>query len=118
MRIHHLLALVLLTLAADCQKRPQPAAAAGPATTTTIALQPPSQIEASNERMVEAMLARIAGKERLPASQVFSNVRYLAAVPAGQFLSIMSGGYARALGVTCEHCHDTGDFASDAKRPK
>jgi hypothetical protein len=30
----------------------------------------------------------------------------------------MSGGYARALGVTCAHCHDTTDFSSDAKRPK
>ena len=30
----------------------------------------------------------------------------------------MNTGYAKALGVTCSHCHDVGDFASDDKRPK
>jgi hypothetical protein len=30
----------------------------------------------------------------------------------------MDGGYARALGVGCTHCHVEGDFASDDKRPK
>ena len=28
------------------------------------------------------------------------------------------GGYAKALGVRCTHCHDERDFASDQKRPK
>jgi len=27
-------------------------------------------------------------------------------------------GPARALGVTCEHCHDVSNFASDAKEAK
>jgi hypothetical protein len=30
----------------------------------------------------------------------------------------MNGGYARALGVTCSHCHMTENFASDDRRPK
>lgn len=30
----------------------------------------------------------------------------------------MNVGYAKALGVTCEHCHTTRNFASDEKRPK
>ena len=30
----------------------------------------------------------------------------------------MNGGYARALGVRCTHCHDERDFSSDEKRPK
>ena len=30
----------------------------------------------------------------------------------------MDGGYAKALGVRCTHCHDERDFASDEKRPK
>jgi len=39
-------------------------------------------------------------------------------VPAGTFLGIMNGGYRKALGVTCTHCHVEGDFVSDEKRPK
>jgi Photosynthetic reaction centre cytochrome C subunit len=30
----------------------------------------------------------------------------------------MSGGYADALGVACEYCHNVRDFSSDEKRPK
>ena len=30
----------------------------------------------------------------------------------------MNGGYSRALGVTCTHCHVETDFASDGKRSK
>jgi len=30
----------------------------------------------------------------------------------------MNGGYSRALGVRCTHCHADQDFASDEKRPK
>jgi formate-dependent nitrite reductase cytochrome c552 subunit len=30
----------------------------------------------------------------------------------------MNGGYSRALGVSCNHCHVEQDFASDDKRPK
>jgi hypothetical protein len=33
-------------------------------------------------------------------------------------LDIMNGGYSRALGVRCTHCHVEQDFASDDKRPK
>jgi Photosynthetic reaction centre cytochrome C subunit len=30
----------------------------------------------------------------------------------------MNAGYSRALGVSCTHCHNEQDFASDEKRPK
>jgi hypothetical protein len=30
----------------------------------------------------------------------------------------MNEGYSRALGVTCTHCHNDQNFASDEKRPK
>ena len=68
--------------------------------------------------MAAAVMASIAGKEQLPASQVFKNVKYLANTSARTFVQIMNGGYAKALGVSCLHCHVEGDFASDEKRPK
>jgi len=65
-------------------------------------------------------MAGIAGHEKEPAEKVFKNVQLpqLKDVPAGTFLAIMNYGYARALGVTCAHCHVENDFASDDKRPK
>jgi hypothetical protein len=75
-------------------------------------------VQESNDRIVKAFMARIAGHEREPAENVFKNVQWLKGVPAGTFLEIMNVGYSKALGVTCAHCHVESDFASDEKRPK
>ena len=72
----------------------------------------------NNDEMVRRIRASIAGREQEPAGQVFKNVQFLRNTRAGTFLSIMNGGYSKALGVACSHCHDENDFASDAKRPK
>src|SRR5438270_4279033 len=69
-------------------------------------------IQQDNDETARLVLARIRGKEQLPADQVFNNVRFLANVPAGIFLQIMNVGYARALGVRCTHCHVQGNFPS------
>ena len=63
---------------------------------------------------------RIMGRENEPAGKVFKNMRieWLKTTPARQLLDIMNGGYARALGVRCTHCHVERDFSSDDKRPK
>ena len=84
--------------------------------------QPPavSPTQATNDKYVSEVSARIVGHENDPAEQVFKNVQipWLKKVPAGRFLTIMNRGYSHALGVTCTHCHDVNDFASDVKRPK
>lgn len=73
-----------------------------------------------NDRLVQQIADRIVGRENEPAAQVFRNMRieWLKTTPARQLLDIMNGGYARALGVRCTHCHVEGDFSSDEKRPK
>lgn len=77
-------------------------------------------IQRFNDRMQATVLARIAGREKDPASAVFKNIKlpHLRDVPAETFLVIMNIGYAKALGVACTHCHNTGNFSSDEKRPK
>ena len=112
---HTRFAIVLATsLVNACTRSPsgstQPAA--------TVAAPPVSEVQRDNDQSMRAVLASIAGKEQLPAREVFKNVNYLADVRAGTFLSIMNGGYARALGVRCAHCHLEEDYASDEKRPK
>lgn len=67
---------------------------------------------------VKKLLAEIAGKEKLPASQVFKNVKLLGDIPAGRFLRIMDMGYSQSLGVMCDHCHVEGRWDADEKRPK
>ena len=76
----------------------------------------PSPVD--NAQHLERARAFIKGKEKVPAGEVFKNVDFLKNVPAATFLAIMDIGYSRALGVTCTHCHEEGDFAADSKRPK
>ena len=60
----------------------------------------------------------IAGQESKPAAEVFKNIQILKAIPAGRLLKVMEIGYARSLGVTCEHCHVPGDWEKDDKPTK
>ena len=73
-----------------------------------------------NNRFVKQFSERIAGRENEPTEKVFKNIQieWFKNVPAGRFLRVMNGGYSRALGVACTHCHVEQDFASDDKRPK
>lgn len=75
-------------------------------------------IEAENQRYVEAVMKQIAGNENKPAGEVFRNIKTLKETTAGRLLRIMNFGYSRSLGVTCNHCHLPGEWASDDKPPK
>ena len=72
-----------------------------------------------NDR-VEARLKQRLGSRASEPAAVFKNLKidWLKDEPADNFLGIMNGGYARALGVRCTHCHVKDDFASDDLRPK
>jgi Photosynthetic reaction centre cytochrome C subunit len=84
---------------------------------------PPRQqpsIQDVNDQFVRDLSARIVGRESQPSRVVFTNIKlaWFKNVPAKQLLEIMDGGYAKALGVRCTHCHVADDFGSDEKRPK
>ena len=82
---------------------------------------PPGQVnpnQATNDRLAQQQLEKIAGHENEPAEQVFKNVQWFKGVPAKRLLLIMNMGYSRALGVACTHCHVEEDFASDDKHAK
>ncbi len=82
--------------------------------------EPPPSTQEVNDRLVRELAKRIVGRESEPAERVFENIQlaWFKTTPAAQFLGIMNGGYSRALGVTCTHCHLESDFASDSKREK
>jgi hypothetical protein len=91
-----------------------------PASTRPTAPQLDPSTQDVNDRFVREWSKRIEGREEEPAARVFENIRldWFKSTPAGQFLDIMNGGYAKALGVRCTHCHAEQDFASDEKRAK
>lgn len=62
--------------------------------------------------------ASIAGKEDLPAVEVFKNIQFYKGVSASRFLRIMEFGFTVALGVDCTHCHTPGQWDSDSKATK
>ncbi|MDX1584447.1 MAG: hypothetical protein R3338_12685, partial [Thermoanaerobaculia bacterium] len=55
---------------------------------------------------------RIEGRENEPAEEVFDNIRVMKGMPAERVLTIMTNGFAPALGVSCDYCHVEGDWAS------
>src|SRR5436190_10918942 len=86
------------------------------------ATAPPKKpsVQEINDQFAQKILKSIAGHENEPAEKVFMDVRLplLKNIPAAQFINIMNNGYAKALGVTCTHCHVETDFSKDDKRPK
>ncbi|HJQ20523.1 MAG TPA: photosynthetic reaction center cytochrome c subunit family protein [Gemmatimonadaceae bacterium] len=89
-------------------------------TTARSGMSSADSIQASNDSTVRELLADLGARATMPAESAFQNVQipWLKPTPANRFLSIMNGGYAKALGVRCEHCHVTSDFSLDDKRPK
>jgi hypothetical protein len=71
-----------------------------------------------DDPQVRRLLTEIAGKEKLPSSQVFKNVKLLGDIPAGRLLRIMDAGYSQSLGVGCDYCHVEERWDADEKRPK
>ena len=100
---------------------PSPAPAAAPAqgSAQTAATSPPKDsVTLERERYVAEVRRSIAGKEQMPAGEVFKNVKTMQQVPAGRLLAIMNVGYGRSLGVSCTHCHVAGQWDSEAKTQK
>ena len=70
-------------------------------------------IAALRAATVAQLMTTIAGKEDLPAGQVFKNVRLMKDVPARRFLVQMDSVFGRALSRNCTDCHVASDWASD-----
>ena len=109
---------------ARSSESPSPAQASAPATVPGATPPSPSaspvkdSVTLERERYVAEVRQQIAGKETLPASQVFKNIKMMTDVPAGRLLAVMNVGYGKSLGVSCTHCHVAGQWDSDEKTQK
>ena len=126
--------ILVITLGCGTASPPQTAPATAPAVAATPAPAPPGQPapaaaarssgpivnpnQEANDQIMNAVLARIAGRENEPAEQVFKNIQSMKGMPAGRLVRVMNMGYSRALGVACAHCHFSQDYSSDEQRPK
>ena len=112
-------ALTLLALAftAPAQAPQQPPPQNPPAQQAAPQFQMPPASEETLKHLAD-LRQRIAGKENLPASEVFKNIQVLKDAPAGRLLAIMRVAYAASLGVECSHCHVPGEWEKDDKAPK
>ena len=115
----------VLVLAAGCgsaRKTETVSPSPAPSPTTQSASVPSApatdSITRERERYVAEVRQEIAGKETLPASQVFKNIKMLTDVPASRLLGIMNIGYGKSLGVSCTHCHTPGEWDKDDKTQK
>ena len=86
----------------------------------TVNASPASQEEKpfDQAQKLAELTKQIAGKENLPAEQVFKNIQILKGIPAGRLLRIMELGYSRSLGVNCTHCHVVDQWDKDDKPTK
>ena len=75
-------------------------------------------VETKKKIYVEMINESIKGKEEMPADSVFKDIQIMKSVPAGRLVMIMDKGFSKALGVSCEHCHNTENFASNEKNEK
>ena len=60
---------------------------------------------------------QIKGKEKMQVDSVFENLKVLGGFPAENLVFAMEA-WSKGLGVSCGHCHNTTNFASDEKPKK
>jgi hypothetical protein len=77
---------------------------------------PPSQPQKNAE--IAALEQEIAGKEQLPAEQVFKNIQTFKGRPAIALLRVMEQAFVANLGVECSYCHVEKQYDSDEKNAK
>ena len=90
------------------------------AATPAVAMQDPQPAEPPFDQAaaLAQLRASIAGKEELPAVEVFKNIKQYKNATAVRFLRIMEFGFTVSLGVDCRHCHVPGQWELDDKATK
>lgn len=75
-------------------------------------------IEKDRTRLYNEEVAWLAGRENQPAESVYKNIKLFKGQPAIRVLNIMARGFSPALGVSCSHCHVTGEYDREDKNTK
>jgi hypothetical protein len=68
--------------------------------------------------MIARLEEQIAGKEQLPAEEVWKNIQIFKGRPAIAVLRVMEQAFVANLGVNCNYCHVPRQWELDDKNPK
>ena len=117
------IAISMLVVAFACRSQaapvvPAPAPPAVTPATVVPGAAAADSLAARRQRTAQGLLTSLGPRATMPAESVFTNIQIFRGMPAGQVVQIMDAGFGRALGVTCGHCHQPGQWASDAKPQK
>lgn len=74
-------------------------------------------LEADRAKYIVIVNEKIKGKEKMQVDSVFTDLKVLGGFPA-EILPRAMNSWSQALGVSCGHCHNTGNFSSDEKEKK
>ena len=74
-------------------------------------------LQASRNKYINEIKEKIKGKEKMRVDSVFENLKVLGGFPAENLLLAMNS-WSRALGVSCNHCHETSNWALDSNPKK
>lgn len=110
------------TVATPAANRPAPTASGAPPVAGRRRV-PPSRDSVVKLRAVYVaqIMTQIAGRENLPAEQVFKNLQVLKGITAAELVRKMDEDYATAMSWNCTNCHRLApqdNFASDTSNDK
>jgi hypothetical protein len=88
------------------------------AATLSFSQQPTKQEPRERSKFLVDLEKEIAGKENLPAEQVFKNIDVFKGQQAARVLRVMEFAFTPGLGVECNHCHVEGKWENDEKTAK
>ncbi len=74
-------------------------------------------LQASRDKYINSVKEKIKGKEQIAVDSVFENLKIFGGFPAENLLIAMNS-WSRALGVSCNYCHETSNWALDSNPKK
>lgn len=74
-------------------------------------------LEHDRAKYIALIREQIKGKEQMMVDSVFINLKVLGGFPAENLVFAMDA-WSKGLGVSCGHCHNTTNFASDEIQKK
>lgn len=98
--------LILLLILVKCTPR-----------VTHSASEDQDPLSADRAKYADRVMLAIKGREKAPVDSVFENLKVLGGFPAENLVFAMVK-WSEALGVSCDHCHVTGEWPSDQKPEK
>jgi hypothetical protein len=74
-------------------------------------------LQAGRDKFINELKQKIKGREQVAVDSVFQNLKVFGGFPAENLLLAMNS-WSRALGVSCNHCHETNNWALDTNPQK